>query len=84
MPTRSVELTEELDRFVLTKVENGSYPDADEVIRAALRKLEIQDQDEEARLLTLRQALVEAQESGIAEGDPFERVRQTFQLRKTL
>ena len=37
MPTRNVNLTEELDRFVLAKVESGRYENASEVVRAALR-----------------------------------------------
>lgn len=40
MPTRNVNLTEELDRFVLGKVETGRYENASEVVRAALRALE--------------------------------------------
>jgi antitoxin ParD1/3/4 len=31
MPTRNVNLTDELDRFVLTKVESGRYENASEV-----------------------------------------------------
>ena len=36
MPTRNVNLTDELDRFV-AKVESGRYENASEVVRAALR-----------------------------------------------
>ncbi len=36
MPTRNVNLTDELDRFVLTKVESGRYENASEVVRDAL------------------------------------------------
>jgi len=36
-PTRNVNLTEELDRFVLAKVESGRYENASEVVRAAFR-----------------------------------------------
>jgi Arc/MetJ-type ribon-helix-helix transcriptional regulator len=35
MPTRNVNLTEELDRFVLEKVESGRYENASEVVRGA-------------------------------------------------
>ncbi len=31
MPTRNVTLTDELDRFVLTKIESGRYENASEV-----------------------------------------------------
>jgi putative addiction module CopG family antidote len=37
MSTRNVNLTDELDRFVLAKVKTGRYENASEVIRTALR-----------------------------------------------
>lgn len=46
MPTRNVNLTEELDRFIAAKVASGKYENASEVVRAALRALE---EREEAR-----------------------------------
>jgi len=36
MPTRNVILTEELDRFVLSKIESGRYESASEVVRDCL------------------------------------------------
>ena len=39
MPTRNVNLTDELDHFVLQKVESGRYENASEVVRAALPSL---------------------------------------------
>jgi antitoxin ParD1/3/4 len=80
MPTRNVNLTNELDRFVLTKVESGRYGNASEVVRAALRTLEREDQQYEAKLAGLRAAIDEGDASGIAEGDPFARVRDTLHL----
>ena len=50
MPTRNVNLTEELDRFVLKKVKTGRYENASEVVRAALRTLEREEQEYEAKL----------------------------------
>ena len=44
MPTRNVNLTDELDHFVLAKVESGRYENASEVVRAALRTLEREEQ----------------------------------------
>jgi putative addiction module CopG family antidote len=38
VPTRNVNLTDELGRFVLEKVESGRYEDASEVARAFLHK----------------------------------------------
>ena len=36
MPTRNVNLTDELDQFILDKVKNGRYENASEVVRAAI------------------------------------------------
>ena len=80
MPTRNVNLTEELDRFVLTKVESGRYENASEVVRAALRTLEREEQQYEAKLAGLRSAIDEGDASGTAEGNVFARVRETLNL----
>ena len=80
MPTRNVNLTDELDSFVLEKIESGRYENASEVIRAALRTLEREEQQFEAKLAALRTAIDEGDASGVAEGDSFERVRQKLQL----
>ena len=82
MPTRNVDLTEELDRFILSKVESGRYENASEVVRAALRALELHEREYEAKLAALRAAIDEGDRSGIAEGDVFARVRKTLELRK--
>jgi antitoxin ParD1/3/4 len=57
MPTRNVNLTDELDHFVLAKVESGRYENASEVVRAALRTLEREEQRHEAKLTALRAAI---------------------------
>jgi antitoxin ParD1/3/4 len=49
MPTRNVNLTAELDRFVRKKVGSGRYENASEVVRAALRQME-REEDRELRL----------------------------------
>jgi antitoxin ParD1/3/4 len=83
MPTRNVNLTEELDRFVLKKVKSGRYENASEVVRAALRTLEREEQQYDAKLAALRMAIDEGDASGIAEGDVFGRIRETLSLSKT-
>lgn len=83
MPTRNVNLTDELDRFVLEKVESGRYENASEVVRAALRTLEREEQQYEAKLAALRTAIDEGDASGVAEGDAFARVRETLNLPTT-
>jgi antitoxin ParD1/3/4 len=66
MPTRNVNLTEELDRFVHSRIESGRYESASEVMRAALRTLEREELEHEARLTALRTAIDEGEASGIA------------------
>jgi antitoxin ParD1/3/4 len=80
MPTRNVNLTEELERFVLKKVKSGRYENASEVVRTALRTLEREERQYEAKLAALRAAIDEGDASGVATGDPFARVRQKLNL----
>jgi antitoxin ParD1/3/4 len=80
MPTRNVNLTDELDRFVLAKVESGRFENASEVVRAALRTLEREEQQHEAKLAALRSAIDAGDASGIAEGNVFAHVRKSLNL----
>ena len=80
MPTRNVNLTDELDRFVVAKVESGRYENASEVVRAALRSLEREEQRHEAKLAVLRAAIDAGDASDIADGNVFERVREKLKL----
>ena len=82
MPTRNVNLTEELDSFVVAKIESGRYENASEVIRAALRTLEREEKEYEAKIAMLRTAIDEGDSSGIAKGNPFARVRKKLKLSK--
>ena len=82
MPTRNVNLTDELDRFVAAKIESGRYENASEVVRAALRTLERDEQEHEAKLTALRAAIDAGESSGIAQGNPFDRVREELNLPK--
>jgi antitoxin ParD1/3/4 len=81
MPTRNVSLTEELDRFIVSRVETGRYENASEVVRAGLRALEMDEQEHEEKMAWLRQALDEGLASGVARGDVFARVRRKVGLR---
>jgi antitoxin ParD1/3/4 len=76
LPTRNVNLTRELDRFVATKVKSGRYENASEVVRAGLRTLEREEREYEAKLAALQAAIDEGDASGIAEGNVFGRVRK--------
>ena len=76
MPTRNVNLTEEMDWFVAAKLESGRYGSASEVVRAALRTLEREELEFEAKLDALRAAIDEGDASGLAAGGVFSRVRR--------
>ena len=65
MPTRNINLTEHFDRFVDHQVSSGRYSNASEIVREALRLMEDQEQEREAKLKTLRRAAKE----GFAEID---------------
>ena len=80
MPTRNVSLTDELESFVLAKVDSGRYENASEVVRAALRTLEREEQRYEAKLSALRAAIDEGDASGVAKGNPFQRVRKKLNV----
>jgi antitoxin ParD1/3/4 len=76
MPTRNVNLTDVLDDFIVEKVKSGRYENASEVMRAALRALEREEQEYEAKLAALRSAIDAGDSSGIARSDVFRRVRK--------
>ncbi len=71
MPTRNVNLTDELDRFIVSKVKGGRYESASEVVRAGLRTLEREEQEYETKLAALRAAIDAGDASGIAAGNTF-------------
>jgi antitoxin ParD1/3/4 len=75
MPTRNVNLTPELDRFVTVKVEAGLYSNASEVMRAALRLLERDEREHEEKMAALRSAIDKGFASGVAEPGVFSRIR---------
>jgi len=80
MPTRNVNLTPELDGFVLERVESGRFENASEVVRAALRSLEREERLYEVKLEVLRAAIDAGDASGVAEGDVFAEVRAALHL----
>ena len=80
MPTRNVNLTGKLDRFVANKVKVGLYDNASEVVRSGLRTLQREEQEFQAKLVALRAAIDEGDSSGIARGNVFARVRKSLKL----
>jgi antitoxin ParD1/3/4 len=83
MPTRNVNLTPELEDFVVAHVESGLFDNASEVVRAALRSLEREEQLHRAKLDALRTAIDEGDASGIVRGDVFAQVRKSLRLPAT-
>jgi len=61
----SITLGDHFESFVTTQVQSGRYGSASEVIRSALRLLE----NQETKLHTLRQLLIEGEKSGDADYD---------------
>ncbi len=59
----SVTLGEHFDQFINQQLNSGRYGSASEVIRAGLRALE----DQETKIMNLRNMLVEGENSGVAE-----------------
>jgi antitoxin ParD1/3/4 len=59
----SITLGEHFDGFIAQQIAEGRYASASEVMRAALRLLE----DNEQKIATLRRLLEEGEESGTAE-----------------
>jgi antitoxin ParD1/3/4 len=74
MPTRNVNLTPELDQFVASKVKEGLYANASEVMRTGLRLLEKEEREYEEKMAALRTAIDDGLASGIAEPGVFERL----------
>ncbi len=72
MPTRNVNLTPELDQFVASKVKEGLYANASEVMRTGLRLLEREEREYEGKMAMLQAAIAEGDAGGDAEEDVFE------------
>ena len=81
MPTRNINLTPQMDEFVDVKIRSGQYANASEVLRAGLRALEHDEQEAQAKLETIRAAVLAGEQSGIAEGDVVEEVRERIRRR---
>ena len=54
MPTRNVNLTDELDGFIAYQVKSGRYENASEVVRDGLRILERAERQHLAKLRAIR------------------------------
>jgi antitoxin ParD1/3/4 len=79
MPTRNISLTEHFDQFVEEGISSGRYANASEVVRDALRLLELKAQEDAAKLAGLRAAI----EDGFADIDQGKTYR-VDQLRRVI
>ena len=84
MPTRNINLTPEMDQFVDDRIRRGLYANASEVLRAGLRALEQDEQEDLAKLEALRSAIQAGIDSGVAPGDPIRRLRNRIKRRAGL
>jgi antitoxin ParD1/3/4 len=81
MPTRNINLTPELDRYVAERIESGQYANASEVLRAGLRALELTEREDGIKFEALRAAVLAGEESGVADGDVMSEVRERIRRR---
>jgi antitoxin ParD1/3/4 len=81
MPTRNINLTPKMDKYVDAKIRNGHFANASEVLRAGLRALEQDEKEDRARLEVIREAVAAGEESGIADGDVLKEVRERMRRR---
>ena len=76
----SISLGDYFDNFVKHSVSEGRFKNASEVVRAGLRLLE----EEEAKVLSLKKAIQEGIDSGIAEDfDPSTHLQQLKSARSS-
>ena len=79
MKNTSISLGNYFDQFVSSQVSNGRYKNVSEVIRAGLRLLE----DEESKVIALRNEIQEGIDSGIAHDfDPAKHLQDLKARRK--
>ena len=76
MPTRNINLTPQMDSFVDAKIRSGQYANASEVLRAGLRALEQSEQEDQAKIEALREAIIAGENSGVYEGDIFQDMKE--------
>jgi antitoxin ParD1/3/4 len=75
VPTRNVNLTDELDRFVAARAASGRYANASDVVRAGLRALAEREDERAAWLAYARREASDAF-AGSARTDRVEQIRE--------
>jgi antitoxin ParD1/3/4 len=79
MKNTSISLGNYFDQFVSSQVSTGRYKNVSEVIRAGLRLLE----DEESKVIALRNAIQEGIDSGIAHDFDPQKNLENLKARRT-
>ena len=74
----SISIGNHFENFIENTVKNGRFNNASEVVRAGLRLLE----DEENKIISLRQAIQEGIDSGIAEDFEPKKFLESLKTRK--
>jgi antitoxin ParD1/3/4 len=81
MPTRNINLTPEMDQFIASRIANGDYANASEIVRAGLRALEKDEREDAAKIEALKEAIRAGEASGLAKGDVIDRLRARIRRR---
>jgi putative addiction module CopG family antidote len=79
VPTLTISLTDEMESFIVNRIDDGRFRDAGEVVQAALMTLQREEREADLRLSRLRASIDEGESSGIADGNAFLRIRQLLQ-----
>jgi antitoxin ParD1/3/4 len=79
----NISLTPRLEEMIREKIASGSYSSASEVVREALRLLELEDQLRSLKLQGLRQDIREGLESGPATSFDANKIKQAARQKRS-
>ena len=79
----NISLTPRLEEMIREKIASGSYSSASEVVREALRLLELEDQLRSLKLQRLREDLREGTEGGPATSFDPNKLKRTARQKRT-
>jgi len=79
----NISLTPRLEEMIREKIASGSYSSASEVVREALRLLELEDQLRSLKLQKLRQDIQEGLESGPVTRFDAKRIKQAARQKRS-
>jgi antitoxin ParD1/3/4 len=78
----NISLTPRLEEMIREKIASGSYSSASEVVREALRLLELEDQLRSLKLQRLREDIREGMESGPAKSFDHNKLKQAARQKR--